>query len=284
MATNFIQPGECLDLAAPYNRVSGEGALVGTIFGVATRDVASGDTIPFCVCGVWRLAKTAAQAWTVGQRIFWDDSNKRCDSDPTAGQLIGYATAAAANPSSTGDVSLCCCPPELSEGKQAAVADLVDNSGGAAADGTIGAVTAPTAIGATLTDNTGGSGAHDDTIADGLTATAPAGVTAVAVGDLDATNNGWGASSEANFDKIHTAIDALVADVTELQSKLDAAVTDLGVQNQNDSDLTQKVMELVTAQGENRTAIVALTDAIKELSTKQNALLASLRLTGLIAS
>jgi predicted RecA/RadA family phage recombinase len=216
MATNFIQPGECLDLAAPYNRVSGEGALVGTIFGVATRDVASVDTIPFCVCGVWRLAKTAAQAWTVGQRIFWDDSNKRCDSDPTAGQLIGYATAAAADPSSTGDVSLCCCPPELSEGKQAAVADLVDNSGGAAADGTIGAVTAPTAL-------THAVGTADNTVAD--------------VG--------------AAF---------------------------------NQTTLNDNFKELTTAQAANRTAIIALTDAIKELSTKQNALLASLRLTGLIAS
>jgi hypothetical protein len=56
------------------------------------------------------------------------------------------------------------------------------------------------------------------------------------------------------------------------------------VQNQNDSDLAQKAIELVTAQGEDRTAIVALTDAVKELSTKQNAVLTALRAAGILAT
>lgn len=50
-------------------------------------------------------------------------------------------------------------------GYGAGITALTDNSGGAAADGTIGAVTAPTAIAATLTDSTGYSGTHDDTLA-----------------------------------------------------------------------------------------------------------------------
>lgn len=46
-----------------------------------------------------------------------------------------------------------------------AITALTDNSGGATADGTIAVVTAPTAIANTLTDSTGLSGTHDDTIA-----------------------------------------------------------------------------------------------------------------------
>jgi hypothetical protein len=47
--------------------------------------------------------------------------------------------------------------------------------------------------------------------------------TAAVVGDLGATQNtGWGASSEANFDKIHTAIDALVADIAAHKTAIDA--------------------------------------------------------------
>ena len=51
--------------------------------------------------------------------------------------------------------------------------------------------------------------------------------TATVVGDLVATENtGWGASSEANFDKIATAIDALIADNLDLRQIIAALITD----------------------------------------------------------
>jgi predicted RecA/RadA family phage recombinase len=46
MASNFKQMGEVLDLAAPYDRTSGQGAQVGQIFGVAARAVSHGRQIP----------------------------------------------------------------------------------------------------------------------------------------------------------------------------------------------------------------------------------------------
>jgi predicted RecA/RadA family phage recombinase len=104
----YIQPGEVLTLTAPYTRTSGQGAQVGSIFGVACNDVTSGAEGEFATEGVYRLAKTSAQAWTVGQKIYWDNSNKRCDTVSTVGILIGVATAVAANPSSTGNVKLNC--------------------------------------------------------------------------------------------------------------------------------------------------------------------------------
>ena len=42
------------------------------------------------------------------------------------------------------------------------------------------------------------------------------------VGDLAATNGGWGYSSEANADKVHTGIDGLVDDVATLTNKVNA--------------------------------------------------------------
>lgn len=220
MASNFLQDGEVLPLTMPDDVSSGDGVQVGTIFGVAMNDYASGDTGQVAVCGVWSLPKTGAQAWAEGDKVYWDDNNMRCDSDSTVGMLIGVATAVADNPSSTGSVRLNGTAPSTSEGPQAAEADLTDNSGGATADGTIGAVTAPTA----LTNSTGG-------VADG---------TLSAVG---ATNGG---------------------DVS-------------GTINNNFTELT-------TAQAANRLAIIALTDAVKELSTKLNAALAKLRTFGVIAS
>lgn len=147
MATNFVQEGTVLDLAAPYDRTAGQGALIGSVFGVALNTVVSAATGQFQVEGVFDLTKTSAQAWVLGDRIYWDDTNKRCDNDPTKGPLIGVAVAVAANPSSTGRVRLNEGVPGLDEAAQGAqIADLTDNSGGASADGTIGVVTVPTAL------------------------------------------------------------------------------------------------------------------------------------------
>lgn len=133
MAVNAVQSGKVLTLIAPYAVASGAGAQVGSIFGVATATIANGVEGEFETEGVFDLAKTSAQAWTVGQKIYWDNTNKRCDSDGTVGMLIGVATAVAANPSSTGYVKLNEAVPEDSEGPQAAIPDLTFGTNIAAA-------------------------------------------------------------------------------------------------------------------------------------------------------
>lgn len=133
MAANYIQEGDVLTLTAPYTVTSGQGAQVGSQFAVALKDITNATEGEFATSGVWSLAKTSAQAWTVGQKIYWDNSNKRCDSDGTVGILIGVATAAAANPSSTGNVKLNEAVAATSEGPQAAEADLTFGTNIAAA-------------------------------------------------------------------------------------------------------------------------------------------------------
>ena len=115
MATNYVQLGKVLSLTAPYDRTTGQGMQVGNLFAVALGTALSGAAIQGQVDGVWTLAKTSAQAWTIGQPIYWDNTNKRCDSDPSLGQLIGVASAVAANPSSTGTVRLNGTVPETVE-------------------------------------------------------------------------------------------------------------------------------------------------------------------------
>jgi predicted RecA/RadA family phage recombinase len=129
----FSQPGNVLTLTAPYACASGAGAKVGAIFGVATAAVLISEEGEFATVGVYSLAKTSAQAWAVGERIYWDDTNKRCDTDSAVGMLIGAATAIAANPSSTGYVRLNGgAVPEGAEGAQAAITSLTDNTAGTA--------------------------------------------------------------------------------------------------------------------------------------------------------
>jgi predicted RecA/RadA family phage recombinase len=124
MAQSYKHPGEVLTLTAPYEVDAGEGALVGSIFGVACDDTLNGAEGEFMTEGVHELDKTSAQEWVAGDKVYWNVSTKLCDNDGTTGMLIGYATEAAANPTSTGLVKLNGSAPSSSEGPQAAEADL----------------------------------------------------------------------------------------------------------------------------------------------------------------
>jgi predicted RecA/RadA family phage recombinase len=121
---NKIQNGDTLTMVAPYDVASGGGFQVGAIFAVAAVAALLGAAVEGVREGVFTLPKTAAQAWAQGDKIYWDNVNKRCDSDSTVGLLIGAAAVNAANPSATGDVVLTSSIPSSSEGPQAAIADV----------------------------------------------------------------------------------------------------------------------------------------------------------------
>ena len=101
---NFIQPGGTVTLTAPYDVSSGDGLLVGSLFGVASGDAASGADVETVTEGVFDLAKTSAQAWSQGDKVYWDDTNKECTAVAAGNVLIGVAMADAANPTDTGRI------------------------------------------------------------------------------------------------------------------------------------------------------------------------------------
>ena len=103
---NYVQPGNILTVTAPYDVASGDGVLVGTMFGVAAVSAASGADVQIDLVGVFDLTKLSAQAWTVGAAIYWDNTAKNCTTVTTSNTKIGVATAVAANPSGTGRVRL----------------------------------------------------------------------------------------------------------------------------------------------------------------------------------
>lgn len=106
MARNFIGEGKAVDLIAPYDVAAGAGALVGSLFGVALNAYKLNEQGVFGTCGIWELKKTNAQAWTAGQKVYWDNTAKEVTSTVGANTLIGVATVAALNPSATGRVRL----------------------------------------------------------------------------------------------------------------------------------------------------------------------------------
>lgn len=104
---NYIQPGDHLTLTPGAAVAAGVGYLFGTsLFGVAVADVANGVPGEFRTTGVIAIAKTSALAISVGDRVFWDATNKCVNKTTTSQQCVGIAVEAAANPSATVKIKL----------------------------------------------------------------------------------------------------------------------------------------------------------------------------------
>lgn len=103
----YAQAGDTLTLTPAADVASGIGYLFGTgLFGVARGDVANGAAGEFLTEGVVTIGKTSALAISVGDRVFWDSTNKVVNKTSAAQQCVGIAVEAASNPSSTIKIKL----------------------------------------------------------------------------------------------------------------------------------------------------------------------------------
>ena len=91
---NFVAVGNILTLPAPAALTSGQGALIGSIFGVAQKDAANGEDVAILVTGVFELPKAPSQAWTVGAKVYWDNTAKNTTTTVAGNTLIGVAVKA----------------------------------------------------------------------------------------------------------------------------------------------------------------------------------------------
>src|SRR4051812_24010680 len=74
---NYIQEGDTLTVTAPYALTSGDGCLVGGIFGVASGTYLINATdAEIKTKGVFSLTKVSTEVWAVGDAIYWDNSAK----------------------------------------------------------------------------------------------------------------------------------------------------------------------------------------------------------------
>lgn len=115
---NYIGPGQSVTVTMPYAVTAGNGALVGAIFGVAINTYASGATgVVYTegVCSGLVKASGTGEAWSVGDRLFWDDTNKRLTKNSTGNFQVGLALAAVGTAVTTADeVKLQRVPPSAS--------------------------------------------------------------------------------------------------------------------------------------------------------------------------
>ena len=105
---NFVQNGEYVEVPLPYDRLSGEGVLVGTLFGVCVVNGASGASINIHTEGVYDLtaATGAGTDAAVGAAAYWDNTNKRITPVSTSNTLVGKFLAAKATTDAVARVRL----------------------------------------------------------------------------------------------------------------------------------------------------------------------------------
>lgn len=103
----YVKKGDVLTLTPNVAVASGIGFLFGTgLFGVAVNDVAANAPGEFLTEGVITIGKTSALAISIGDRVYWDATNKVVNKTATAQQCVGIAVSDAANPSATVDIKL----------------------------------------------------------------------------------------------------------------------------------------------------------------------------------
>ena len=91
---NFIGVGNRVTLVATAVTTSGQAVLIGSLFGIAENTAAIGDPLVLMLTGIYDLPKTASQAWTVGQLIYWDVATSRVTNVVATNKLVGVAILA----------------------------------------------------------------------------------------------------------------------------------------------------------------------------------------------
>jgi predicted RecA/RadA family phage recombinase len=95
---NHIQKGDVITVPAPAGGIaSGEGVIVGNVFGIAAYSAAVGEPVEVSTVGVYQLPKATAAVLTVGARVAWDNTAKNINLPGTGRFPVGIATEAAGN-------------------------------------------------------------------------------------------------------------------------------------------------------------------------------------------
>lgn len=101
---NFVSAGDFLPLAVPYAAgvTAGQGMLVGTfLFGVAQSDGAQNVVVTCAMEGVFDLTKEPSLVVAAGDKLWWDNTNRRVTKTNTSNVPIGIATQAEISASTT---------------------------------------------------------------------------------------------------------------------------------------------------------------------------------------
>ena len=91
---NYIQEGNTVTVVAPASCKSGDGVLVGALFGVAAFDASSAADVEVVTQGVFDLPKDSSVI-AQGALAYWNNSNKQITGTSAGNTLVGKAVTAA---------------------------------------------------------------------------------------------------------------------------------------------------------------------------------------------
>lgn len=103
---NYIQMGSYLTVPAPADVSSGDGVVVGSIFGIASIDALTGENVSIATEGVYSMPKVGADDFSVGETVYFDDAAGLMTETPTDNVAVGVAVEAAPTGSATVSVRL----------------------------------------------------------------------------------------------------------------------------------------------------------------------------------
>lgn len=106
MAQNYIQPGDTITIPAADAVLSGGVVVAGEIVGIAQGHAAQGESVDVATRGVWQVPKVGADAFAVGDAVFFDLGTALATATEGDNVKLGVAVAAEAPGAATVNVRL----------------------------------------------------------------------------------------------------------------------------------------------------------------------------------
>ncbi len=103
---NYVQDGGILTASAPRAVSSGDGALIGSVFGIACGTYANGAEGEFKLEGVFDQPALNTDTASVGALAYWDNTNFRVTTSASGNTKIGFFWLAKTNGQTTARVRL----------------------------------------------------------------------------------------------------------------------------------------------------------------------------------
>lgn len=109
MSSNKVNDGGTMTVTVPSGGyTSGQGVLVGAVFGVVHDTKAEGETAVLKTTGTFILPKptSSSTGGSAGDRAYWDNTAKKVTAVSTSNTEIGYFHATCADGDATCEVTL----------------------------------------------------------------------------------------------------------------------------------------------------------------------------------
>lgn len=95
---SFVHQGLNVEIAAPYEVQPGNGVLKGALFGISLSWAQAGESVEVSTVGVFDVERDPLENWQVGDRIYWNDVERRFTIDADKSVFVGFAVADSSGP------------------------------------------------------------------------------------------------------------------------------------------------------------------------------------------